>query len=129
MNLPRTRNSLLCPNCRRLVSRDAPNCPFCGLKRPGSWLKNNPLFAAFANENQFVRIIICVNIVMFVFSLLFTRHGPSFSLNPFDFLAPSNRSLLVLGATVQCRFFGCNAGGRFWRPIICTAALCISSLI
>jgi len=48
---------------------------------------------------------------MFIFSLLFTRHGPSLSLNPFDFLAPGNRSLLILGATGTVPIFRLQ---RWW---------------
>jgi len=29
------RNSILCPNCRKLISLDEPACPYCGLVRPG----------------------------------------------------------------------------------------------
>jgi hypothetical protein len=29
------RNSILCPRCRKLISRDEAACPYCGIKRPG----------------------------------------------------------------------------------------------
>ena len=38
-----SRNSILCPSCRKLISEDEPICPFCGLQTPGSRWKNNPL--------------------------------------------------------------------------------------
>ncbi len=111
MKSSRTRNSILCPNCRGLVSRDADSCPYCGTARPGSWLKNNPIFAAFTNESQLVNIIIYANIVMFVVSLLLTSRGPHFSMNPFDFLSPGNRSLLILGSTGTVPIFRLH---RWW---------------
>ncbi len=97
--MPQHRNSLLCPNCRRLISRDIPRCPHCGLHRPGAWWKNTPLFTGFSDEYKLIKIIIYVNIGMYMLSLLLSSHGVSFSSNPFRFLSPSNRSLLVLGAT------------------------------
>lgn len=46
-----------------------------------------------------IRTIIIVNIVMYVFSLLLNPWSSASSLNPFQFLSPSNNSLLILGAT------------------------------
>jgi len=97
--LPQHRNSLLCPNCRRLISRDIPRCPHCGLRRPGAWWKNTPLFAGFADEYRLIKIIIYINIGMYILSLLTSSHGVSLSANPFRFLSPDNRSLIILGAT------------------------------
>ena len=44
-------------------------------------------------------MIIYVNVGMYVISLLFNPLLTSFSLNPFSFLSPDNKSLLLLGAT------------------------------
>lgn len=93
------KNSLLCPNCRRLVSRDVSHCPHCGMSRPGAWWKNNPLFAGISDEYQILKIIIYVNVGMYILSLLITPHGTRFGGNPFGFLSPGNRSLLLLGST------------------------------
>ncbi len=97
--MPQHRNSLLCPNCRRLISRDVSRCPHCGLRRPGAWWKNTPLFAGFADEYRLIKIIIYVNVGMYLLSLLISSHGVSLSANPFRFLSPDNRSLIILGAT------------------------------
>ena len=99
MALPHSKNSLLCPNCRRLISRDASHCPHCGLSRPGAWWKNNPLFAGLPDQYQILNIIIYVNAGMYILSLLITPHSANFGFNPFDFLSPGNRSLLLLGST------------------------------
>jgi rhomboid protease GluP len=64
------KNSLLCPGCRRLISRDEPVCPYCGLRHPGSWWKNSRFTAVLGDPNQFVRLLIGVNIVMYIISLL-----------------------------------------------------------
>ncbi|MCK8600347.1 rhomboid family protein [Desulfoferrobacter suflitae] len=93
------RNSILCPNCRRLISADEPRCPHCGLARPGSWWKNSLLVRGFNNPEQLIKNIIYLNILMFVLSLVLVPRFGSLALNPFALLSPDNRSLLLLGAT------------------------------
>lgn len=93
------KNSLLCPRCRRLISRDEPSCPHCGLRSPASWWKNNRVAAALSDPSRFVRLIIYTNIAMYALSLLLKPGGASLAINPFDFLSPSNGSLLLLGAS------------------------------
>ena len=95
----RTRRSMLCPNCRKLISADEPLCPYCGTSRPGVWWKNNLLTRSFGRVDLPVRIIIFANLGMYVISLLFNRWNPRLSPNPFVFFTPDNRSLLLLGAT------------------------------
>ncbi len=97
--MPQHRNSLLCPDCRRLISRDIVRCPHCGLRRPGAWWKNIPLFTGVSDEYRLIKIIIYINIGMYILSLLASSHGVSLSSNPFRFLSPDNRSLIILGAT------------------------------
>ena len=98
MNRP-ARKSILCPNCRRLISTDEPRCPHCGIRTPGSRLKNNPLTRGWGSGEQLVRIIIYVNVAMFVYSLLISKSGMGGGFNPMRFLSPSNQGLAVLGAT------------------------------
>jgi rhomboid protease GluP len=93
------RHSILCPNCRKLISADETRCPYCGTVRPGSWWKNNPLSRGFLSADQFVGAIIAVNIGMYVLSLLIGSGASRFSFNPFAILSPGNTSLLLLGAT------------------------------
>lgn len=95
----RKRNSILCPNCRKLISVDESRCPHCGITNPGSRWKNNIWTRGFGNTDQFVRAIIYVNIGMYVVSLLLHPRATNLSLNPFLLLSPANRSLLLLGAT------------------------------
>ncbi|NNK86527.1 MAG: rhomboid family intramembrane serine protease [Desulfobacterales bacterium] len=94
-----TRKSILCPNCRKLISSDEPNCPYCDIIRPGSWRANNFLTTGHLNTDKFIRMIIYVNVAMYVISLLLNPRLTNFSLNPFSFLSPDSKSLLLLGAT------------------------------
>lgn len=93
------RNSLLCPNCRKLISADEPLCPYCGIARPGSWWKNNSFSKGFSSADQLIKTIVFTNIGMFFITLLFNPTRTTISFNPFTLLAPGDNSLLLLGAT------------------------------
>lgn len=92
------RNSILCPNCRKLISLDEPACPYCGLVRPGlhetAGKLQNILFAF-----EPVQTILYVNIAFFVLALLLDPRGIFMGDNPLAFLSPSSQSLLMLGAS------------------------------
>jgi len=90
--------AILCPGCRRLINRDEPACPHCGLKRPGSWW-NRISQGGLTDVDQVTRAIIYVNIGMYVISLFLNPLSVGFSLDPFRFLSPSKGSLFFLGAT------------------------------
>jgi rhomboid protease GluP len=93
------RRSILCPNCRKLISVDEPSCPHCGLRKPGSPWKNNFWTKGLLDGDRLVRSIIVVNAAMFILSIILSPASTGFSMNPLAFLSPGNRSLLLLGAT------------------------------
>jgi rhomboid protease GluP len=104
------RKSILCPNCRKLISSDEPKCPHCGISNPGSWLKNNFWTRGLLGPEQVIWLIIYVNVAMYAISILLNPSGVSFNLfNPFSFLSPSGWSLEVLGVT------GTEAINRYHR--------------
>ncbi len=93
------RKSILCPNCRKLISSDEPICPYCGLKRPGMHNAVGFIRNLFFTLDP-VKTIICVNVAFYLFALflnpeeIFSDRGSAFEL-----LSPSNESLFLLGAT------------------------------
>jgi len=93
------RGSVLCPNCRKLVSTNEIRCPYCGISRPGSWWKNNAWSMGFYRSDQIVKTVIYINVGMYIVSLLLTSSFSTLSINPFFALSPKNDSLLLLGAT------------------------------
>ena len=93
------RQSILCPNCRKLISTSESKCPFCGTAKPGAWYKNNAWTRGFRDPNQMIKTIIAVNVGMFIISILFNPRAAGLSLNPLTFLSPSGQSLEWLGAT------------------------------
>ena len=109
-----SKNSMLCPHCRRLISRDERVCPYCGAHNPGSWWKSGGVGSMLGNPEQFVRLIITVNIIMYVFSLLINPRHAGYGLSPFSFLSPSDRSLLLLGSTGLYPVLGLH---RWWTVL------------
>jgi rhomboid protease GluP len=57
------------------------------------------LTRAFGNGETLIRAIIYVNAAMFILAVVLSPTSTRFSMNPFDFLSPGGRSLLLLGAT------------------------------
>lgn len=93
------KKSLLCPNCRKLISSDEPQCPYCGLSNPGArWKKRFSLFT-LGNPYDMINIIIYTNVALYILSLILNPSAPGISANPFTLLSPSNKSLYLLGAT------------------------------
>jgi rhomboid protease GluP len=93
------RRSILCPGCKRLISVDESPCPHCGLRNPGARWRNNFWTRGFQHGDQLIRNILYLNAAMFLLSVILNPTSTRFSMNPFDFLSPDNRSLLLLGAT------------------------------
>ena len=108
------RKSILCPNCRKLISSDEPVCPYCGLNRPGMHNAVGFIRSLFFNFDP-VKTIIYTNIVFYIFALLL---NPGSMLSGrggiFDLLSPSMNSLFNLGATGTMPVFQYH---RFWSLI------------
>lgn len=94
-----SNRSMLCPNCRKLISRDETKCPYCGLSRPNSGFKRLFLLKPLNDPIYFIRTVIYINIGMYVISLLLNSRPPGLTMNPFTMLSPDANSLVFLGAT------------------------------
>lgn len=94
-----SRKSMLCPNCRRIISADEARCPHCGIAAPGSRWKNNPFTRGWEVDDRLIRVIIYANIAMFLFSLIISKGIMDSGFNPLRMLSPSTRGLALLGAT------------------------------
>jgi rhomboid protease GluP len=106
------RKSILCPNCRKLISRDEPACPYCGLVRPGIHNTAGIIRNVFFGSNP-VMTIIYINIAFYIFSLFLDPQG-FFGSGAFSLLSPSNQSLFLLGASGTIPVIGAH---RFWTLI------------
>lgn len=108
------RNSILCPNCRKLISTDEPRCPYCGQSAPGSKWRNTPLTRGWGSGERVVRAILYVNIGMYILSLFIDPRSMGLRFNPLTMLSPSRDSLAVLGATGSWLM---NASAGWWTLI------------
>jgi rhomboid protease GluP len=93
------RQSILCPNCKKLISKNESRCPYCNTPRPGLAIKHTALFQLFYQPQIFAKAVIGANIFMYAISLLLNSKRPGLSLNPFTLLSPESSSLMLLGAT------------------------------
>jgi len=96
--MPNERKSILCPGCRKLIGSDEPVCPYCGLARPGMYNKAG-LISKMLTSFDPVKIIIYINIAFYILALLLNPSGVFSGSGVFDLLAPSGKSLFLLGAT------------------------------
>ncbi len=110
--MPAEKKSILCPNCRKLISADEPNCPYCGLARPGLLNMAGIIRKIFAFNP--ILTIIYVNIFFYVVSLLLNPTGIFSGGGFLSFLSPSGQSLLLLGATGTFPVFRFN---RYWSLV------------
>lgn len=92
------RNSILCPNCRKLISLDEAVCPYCGLIRPGLHETAGKLRGLLFMFGP-IQTILYINIAFYVLSLVLDPGGMFSGGSPLSFLSPSNQSLLMLGAS------------------------------
>ncbi|MFZ2399311.1 MAG: rhomboid family intramembrane serine protease [Smithella sp.] len=104
------RKSILCPNCRKLISMDEPECPYCGLKRPGLHNTASAVRNIFFGTNP-VMAIIYINVAFYVLALFL---GGITNDGSFNFLSPSNQSLFLLGASGT---YPVIVEHRFWTLI------------
>jgi rhomboid protease GluP len=93
------RQSILCPNCSKLISADERSCPHCGVSSPGARWKSIPITREFLRDDQIIKTIIYANVGMYIISLLLNPTSLGLSANPFMLLSPSNRALILLGST------------------------------
>ncbi len=112
--MDKERRSILCPNCRKLISHDEPRCPHCGISNPGSWWKNNLGARVFFGTDQLIKWIIYANITLYIISLLLYPWSSGISLNPLALLSPSNKVLILLGATGTVPI---DRLGRWWTLV------------
>ena len=84
------RKSILCPNCRKLISKDESVCPYCGLVSPGLHDTAGKIRNIFGGSDP-VMTIIYINIAFYILSLIWG----GIATEGFNFLSPSNISLFT----------------------------------
>jgi rhomboid protease GluP len=108
------RQSLLCPNCKKLISTSEKRCPHCGTAHPAAWYKNNIWTRGFSDPYQLIKWMIGANVGIFAISLLLNPRGFGLAMNPLTFLSPSGQILELLGATGTVPI---KSGQQYWTLI------------
>jgi membrane associated rhomboid family serine protease len=104
--------SVVCPGCGRLVGVNEPRCPHCGRPSPGMFGYARALQGLLDGEG-FVRFVIIACSVLYVVSFLWRFPGLGAG-NPLMFLAPTQESLVIFGASGSVPVF---QFGRWWTVL------------
>ena len=93
-------SSMVCPNCRTLISTEEERCPHCGAYRPGLWGLGPALSRLFGGKIDVLALIPTACIALFVLSLLLDlRAALQTGGGLFNMLSPAGESLYALGMT------------------------------
>jgi rhomboid protease GluP len=105
--------AILCPSCGKLISSNAPECIFCGQRRPGLWGMTQTL-RRWQVRLDFTKLIMGSCVAVYVLALLSDPKAifqPSAMMN---ILAPSDRASFRFGMTGAIPVFGL---GHWWTLI------------
>ena len=112
----------MCPSCGKLVDVNEPVCPYCGRTAPGMF-GYGPALQRVLGGFDLSTAIVAACVVLYVVALLIDPRGLFRMAGLFDFLAPTNGALVVLGMTGAFAL----AEGRWWTLI--TAVFLHGSLL
>ena len=94
--------SMVCPNCRSLISTEETRCPYCGAYRPNLWGLGPVLNRFFGSQVDVLTLIPTACIALYVLSLLLDlRAALNVGGGLFSLLSPGQAPLLALGMTVS----------------------------
>ena len=92
--------SMVCPDCRNLISTEEKKCPYCGAYRPGLWGLGPALSRLFGSKIDVLTLIPTACIVLYVLSLLLDLDA-ALALRGgfFNMLSPGQFPMVALGMT------------------------------
>ncbi len=108
-----TQRAMLCPRCRQLIGSDEATCSWCGTSRRAPWWKIMSWTREALTGNWLIKAVITANIAYYALSLMVSSSGAG-SVGLLGFMAPSQTSLLLLGATGTVPI---DHYGRIWTII------------
>ncbi len=95
----KTTGTIVCPSCNRLIDVSEPRCPFCNMPQPGLWGYAPALRRVVGGVGDLSRLIITACVVLYVLALLIDIRTVLQPTGILGILAPSRRSLFILGMT------------------------------
>ena len=84
------------------------------MAKPASMWKNNVWTRGFRDPNKFVKLIISINVGIYILSILFDPRSTGLTPHPLIFLSPSEPILKLLGATGTIPI---NEYHRYWTLV------------
>ncbi|RPI02304.1 MAG: rhomboid family intramembrane serine protease [Calditrichaeota bacterium] len=112
MAIRKTKGSMVCPNCGRLVSVNAKECIHCGRKNPGLW-GFGPMLQQFLGQGSLAPVIMGLCIVLYAVSLLLDPAAIFKMQGMLGLLSPSGEALDHLGMTGSYAL----DQGRWWTLV------------
>ena len=100
----RTTGSVVCPGCGALVGVKDPACYMCGRSNPGLF-GYGPLLRQVSAQFGFAQFVIVASSALYVISLLLSGSELEVAGGGMSFLAPSNRAVVLLGASGAYQVF------------------------
>jgi rhomboid protease GluP len=100
----RTTGSVVCPGCGALVGVKDPACYMCGRSNPGLF-GYGPLLRQISAQFGFAQFVIVASSALYVISLLLSGSELEVAGGGMSFLAPSNRAVVLLGASGAYQVF------------------------
>jgi len=100
----RTTGSVVCPGCGALVGVKDSACYMCGRSNPGLF-GYGPLLRQISAHFGFAQFVIVAASTLYVISLLLSGSELEVSGGGMSFLAPSNRAVVLLGASGAYQVF------------------------
>ncbi len=104
--------SVVCPSCGKLVGVNDERCLSCGRRNPGMWGFASA-FRRLGQDFGFTPAVIGGSVLLYAVALLLDPSGLA-GHGPMSLLAPTTRSLFVLGASGAIPVFGL---GRWWTVL------------
>jgi rhomboid protease GluP len=104
---------MVCPNCRKLISKNSSECLFCGYKNPGGFNLGSISHKLFGPNFNVTNSIITFSAGLYVLSLLLDLSAIFEVRGMFGLLAPSSLSIYKLGATGTLAL----QYGRWWSVV------------
>jgi rhomboid protease GluP len=109
----KTKGSIVCPKCGRLVSANAKECIHCGKKNPGLWGYGPVLNKLFIDFNSIVQPVILVCATLYFVSVIIDPSQILGNFSPLRLFSPSGQALIQLGMTGRVPIMY----GRWWTTI------------
>ena len=108
------KKAIVCPNCGKLISADADECYYCGMKHPGRFGLHSIIQRYFGERLTMTDAIIYFCVFLYVLTLLVDlRSIFSSRMGMFGLFSPSSRALIIFGMTSGAIM----SLGHFWTLI------------